>query len=79
MSCDCRSTAQLFDGEARTYADEHLERLGVRADGVSVLYRCPETGSRWIEDYPPTGGADHVGRVRLLKVIGSGGEAEEYN
>jgi hypothetical protein len=67
MSCDCRTTSQLWDEEARIYAENHLEPLGVRADGLTILHRCPETDIRWLEDYP--GREKYGGRLRLRQLI----------
>ena len=50
--CHCRDRAELWDDEAKSYADDHLEETEVRAGGWEVLYRCPETGVDWVEDYP---------------------------
>jgi hypothetical protein len=62
---------ELCDDEAKAYADRHLEKLEDRESGWEVVYRCPETGRRWIEDYPP--GGEHGGgpmRLRRLDVEG---------
>jgi hypothetical protein len=52
MVCHCSDVAELSGEEAKTYADEHLERVEVRADGWELVYRCPDTGREWIRDYP---------------------------
>lgn len=43
---------ELWDGEAKTYAERHLDQVEVRADGWEVEYRCVATGLHWLEDYP---------------------------
>jgi hypothetical protein len=52
MRCDCLTTSQLWNEEARAYADEHLEPVEVRPDRREVLHRCPETEREWLEEVP---------------------------
>ena len=68
MKCKCRDVTELWDEEAKQYADGHLEEVEVRADGWEVLYRCPVTGRKWLEDYPRS--EEHGGgplRLRQLE------------
>ena len=67
VDCRCASTSELRGSEAKAYADEHLAEVEVRADGWEVVYRCPDTGAEWLEDYPESeqhGG----GSMRLRRV-----------
>lgn len=52
MMCRCDEVSELWDDEAKGYADLHLEQVEVRGDGWEVVYRCPSTGVRWLEEYP---------------------------
>lgn len=52
MTCRCADVIELWDNEAKVYADGHLKQIELRAEGWEVLYRCPSTGARWVEDYP---------------------------
>lgn len=52
MICRCTDLMELWDGEAKPYADRHLDQVEVRADGWGVVYRCSATGLYWLEDYP---------------------------
>ncbi len=51
-SCRCVYAIELWDAAAKSYADAHLQRHEVRAEGWEVVYRCPDTGATWLEDYP---------------------------
>lgn len=51
-TCHCRDRAEFWDDAAKSYADDHLEKVEVRGAGWEVVYRCPETGVDWLEDYP---------------------------
>lgn len=66
--CICRSKKELWDDEALCYIKEHLRQIEVRKDGWEAEYVCPNTGIKWIEDYPE--GELHGGgplRLRKLK------------
>jgi Immunity protein 27 len=52
MVCQCDEMSELWDADARAYADRHLEQVEVRAAGWEVLYRCPATDHTWLEDHP---------------------------
>jgi hypothetical protein len=52
MTCRCDDITELWDDDAKVYADEHLERVETRADGWEVLYRCVVSQRTWLEDYP---------------------------
>jgi hypothetical protein len=76
MKCDCRTASQLWDDEARVYADRHLNRIALRADS-KVLYRCPDTEARWLEEY--AGGEEPGGgRLRLRQLL-TAEAAPEYD
>jgi hypothetical protein len=68
MKCKCRETTEFWDEEAKHYAEDHLEQIEIRADGWEVVYRCPTTGQKWLEEYPRSeeqGG----GPVRLRRLV----------
>lgn len=65
MRCRCEEISVLCGDEAKSYADEHLEQVEVRADGWEVLYRCPVTCRQWLEDYPR--GEEHGGGPMRLR------------
>ncbi len=68
MICRCEDLTELWDEEAKSYADWHLEQVEVRAGGWEILYRCPKTGRRWLKDYPH--GEEHGGGpVKLRQLL----------
>lgn len=52
MICRCKELDTLWDQEAKIYADMHLKKVEVRAHGWEIIYECPDSGERWLEDYP---------------------------
>jgi hypothetical protein len=67
--CRCDDLSELWDDGAKQYADGHLTQVGVQASGWEVLYRCRDTGTRWIEEHPAS--SEHGGgRTRLRRVAG---------
>ena len=72
MRCRCEEITELWSDEAKSYADEHLEQVEVRADGWEVLYRCPVTGRQWLEDYPR--GEEHGGGPMRLRRLEEGSD-----
>ena len=52
MTCRCDDITELWDNDAKAYADEHLVRVETRAEGWEVLYRCVVSQHTWLEDYP---------------------------
>lgn len=67
MTCRCANLIQLWDEEAKAYIDEHLKEVEVRAEGWEVVYRCPVTGHKWLEDYP-NGELHGGGPMRLRRL-----------
>jgi hypothetical protein len=67
VHCRCGEVTELWDAEAKRYADEHLTQQEVRADGWEVLYACAATGARWLEDWPRS--AEHGGGPCRLRRV----------
>jgi hypothetical protein len=67
--CRCAEGAELWDTDAKGYADERLEQTEVRADGWEVLYCCPDTGVKWLSGLPR--GAEHGGGPMRLRRLGA--------
>ncbi len=67
MTCRCADVIELWDKEAKEYADGHLDQVEVRADGWEVVYRCASTGVRWLEDYPHS--EEHGGGPMRLRQL----------
>jgi hypothetical protein len=42
----------LEGADALHYADDHLEKVAVDVRAWTASYRCPNTGRRWLLDYP---------------------------
>jgi hypothetical protein len=55
-ACLCDQTAVLDGAEARRYATEHVDKVKVDAVAWTTTYRCRETGSTWLLDYPHSEG-----------------------
>ena len=51
-TCELATACIFWDIAATCYAADHLVEVEVRAAGWEVLYRCPQTGARWLEDHP---------------------------
>lgn len=52
MNCKCTETNELYGAEAKVYAQNHLEKFRVNGDLWQIEYECPDTGVRWIMDFP---------------------------
>jgi hypothetical protein len=52
MACRCTEVTELYGAEAETYAREHLRMDEVNSDAFEERLTCPDTGSRWVLDYP---------------------------
>jgi hypothetical protein len=52
MKCRCETLTQLEGMEAYSYAEEHLCKVQVLSGGWEIEYVCPDTGKRWLLDYP---------------------------
>lgn len=65
-ACKCSDprAATIYGVDAAAYADEHLARIDVRAEGEEVTYRCPQSGRIWIEDFPRDDAGARTVRLR---------------
>jgi hypothetical protein len=52
VRCRCGEIQELWDEDAKSYTDHHVAPVSVAASGWEAVYRCEETGARWVEDYP---------------------------
>jgi hypothetical protein len=64
MECRCDSVVELYGEEAERYAAEHLVRGEARTEAMEERYSCPDTGRRWLLDYPDRTDRD-PGQTRL--------------
>jgi hypothetical protein len=48
----CREVSELWDADAKDYEVSHLRLLETRAGGWQAVFECPDTGIRWLEDWP---------------------------
>jgi hypothetical protein len=44
--------SELFGNEAEEYATGHLVREETRPEEFEELYACPDTGRRWVLEWP---------------------------
>ena len=64
VACRCPSLTELYGAEAEDYVTGHLRRDETRTERFEELYACPDTGRRWILDYPDRTERD-PGQARL--------------
>lgn len=64
--CECAVRSLLSGAAAEEYADHHLVREAAGAGADETVYRCPQTGRRWVQDHEPTVGG-HGPRLRRLQ------------
>ncbi len=64
VACRCPSIAELDGEEAEEYVTGHLRRDERRTERFEELYACPDTGRRWVLDYPDRTESDS-GQARL--------------
>jgi hypothetical protein len=72
MICKCPELTELEGNEAKNYAGQHLTEVFVNGKTWEIEYKCPDTGARWLMDFPQSeyhGG----GPPRLRKLTGSSG------
>ncbi len=69
MMCRCAEVTELWDAEAKDYEAAHLRLIETRAGGWEAVFECPETGVRWIEDWPRS--EEHGGGPRRLSRLQS--------
>ncbi len=50
MKCSCDTDTIFMGNKADAYAKEHLIKVGGR--NWEIDYVCPDTGQRWIKDFP---------------------------
>lgn len=63
MDCRCDVLNQMTGDVARDYARRHLDQ--VRTDGVGqTTYRCPDTGTTWVEERAPASHGEDARRLR---------------
>jgi hypothetical protein len=66
-ACRCPGLTELYGREAEEYAAEHLVRDETRTHAFEELFTCPDTGRRWLLDYPERSD-DEPGQARLQSV-----------
>ncbi len=64
MECRCDTVGELYGSEAEEYAGEHLVSDETRAELLEEDFSCPDTGRRWLLDYPDRTDQD-PGQARL--------------
>jgi hypothetical protein len=80
MRCACTTLTQLRGNAGDDYAREHLEELKVDLVEWTISYRCPETGRRWLRDFPhPELQAGGPPRLRQLDADGKPTEEPGYD
>ena len=52
MDCRCNEAMELNGREAEEYASQHLVRDETRTEQLQELYSCPDTGKRWLLEWP---------------------------
>ena len=66
MECRCHEVTELYGREAEEYAASHLHRDETDTARLEERFSCPDTGSRWLLDYPEqTDGDPGQARLRL--------------
>ena len=50
--CRCAEISELREAAAKTYADQHLAEVEVRASRWEVVFSRLDTGAEWPEDHP---------------------------
>jgi hypothetical protein len=70
VECRCNDTMEFNGQEAEDYASGHLARDETRTDALQELYSCPDTGKRWLLEWPSSTERD-TGPARLSAVAPS--------
>jgi hypothetical protein len=52
IECRCSAVDELYGTDADEYVTAHLVRDETRSERFEELYVCPDTGRRWLLDYP---------------------------
>lgn len=64
MECRCGTVDVLHGPEAEAYAGDHLRRDETHTAQFEERFTCPDTGRRWVLDYPERTNGD-PGPARL--------------
>ncbi|MBD0348362.1 MAG: hypothetical protein ICV59_04340 [Thermoleophilia bacterium] len=64
MACRCTYVEELYGDEAEAYARGHLRSDELDEDALHERLSCPDTGRRWVLEYPERTGQD-AGQARL--------------
>jgi hypothetical protein len=67
MECRCNDVMELHGQDAEDYAAGHLVRDETRDEALEERYSCPDTGKRWLLDWPEAS-AEEPGQGRLRAV-----------
>jgi hypothetical protein len=62
--CRCPNLTELYADEAEAYARDHLVGDESRTEAFQEVYVCPDSGRRWLLDYPERT-EDDLGQARL--------------
>ena len=68
MECRCTVVSELYGAEAEEYAAQHLRSHGTRTERLEEDFLCPDTGRRWLLDYPDRTPTD-PGQARLRAAL----------
>lgn len=52
MNCRCNKITELEGADAKLYARRHLKKIRVDSELWTIEYECPDTGTRWVMDFP---------------------------
>jgi hypothetical protein len=69
MACRCNEITEMYGAEAEQYAREHLHTDEVRTEAFEEYLSCPDTGARFVLDYPERTASD-PGQARLRRLPG---------
>ena len=64
MACRCEHANELYGSDAELYVSEHLQREAEGGSALEERYVCPDTGKRWVFDFPDRTETD-PGQARL--------------
>jgi hypothetical protein len=48
MVCRCGEISELWDSDAKAYAERHVEQVEARAGSWEAVYRCPDSEHTWL-------------------------------
>jgi hypothetical protein len=52
MACRCNDAMEFQGQDAEDYVQAHLVRDETRDEALEEVYSCPDTGKRWLLDWP---------------------------